>query len=527
MLVLDVTNKGEIMIKKYWSRRIFLVGVIILFFGLNITTGMKNDLLEESTKIQLPINNPQNIFKSGGFQDDVLLIPDWTYDRVLAFDPYDGSYIGVIIPSDGRLSSPKCAIPSSRGTIFVSDQIADAVFEYDTEGNYITTIVNQASSGIDNIRGITVYNDYLYVTVFQGSHAETVQRFDLNGGNQMTWTSTQIDSPFDILFRGSDALVANANSDAIERYNQNGNWLGTFVGTGIQWPSQIYECGNGNLYVAGSFSPSGIYQYDPNGVLLHYYSISQTLRGVYELGNGLLLFTSSVSVSTYNPSNGQIVDIYTDGNFHFIHLLSSGLNHPPDEPSDPLPLDGATNININVNVSWSGGDPDGDPVTYDVYFGTTNPPSKVVSNQSSTTFNPETLEYNMTYYWQIIAWDNHSASTSGPLWHFTTIELSVPELEVESINGGFGVKAVIKNIGTVNATNVTWSISLIGGAFIGKLTENSIVIITPSTDASIKSKFIFGIGKTTIYVTATCNEGVIAERNSTGFVFGPFVLGVK
>jgi len=513
--------------KKNLFRKEIVVGLIILFFGAGIAAGINSDFLEENSGIQLQTNAALGGPMVSMLQDEVLLIPDWTYDRVLAFDPYDGSYIGIIIPSDGHLSSPKCAIPSSRGTIFVSDQLSDAVFEYDTDGNYITTIVNQASSGIDNIRGITVYNEGLYVTVFEGSHAETIQRFNLNGGSQITWTSTQIDSPFDIHFRSNDALVANANSDAIDQYDHNGNWLGTFVGTGIQWPSQIYERSNGNLYVSGSFSPAGIYEYDQIGVLLNYYSISQTMRGVYELGNGLLLFTSSVSVSTYNPSNGQIVDIYTDGNFQFIHLLSSGTNHPPDEPTEPSPLDGANDVEVDITLTWTGGDPDGDTVRYDVYFGTTNPPPKVVSNQTSTIFDPETLDYNTMYYWQIIAWDNHGASTGGPLWHFTTVELSVPDLEIESITGGFGVNAVIKNIGNGGATNVTWSITLTGGAFIGKLSENSIASIAAGADSSIKSKLIFGIGKTTILVTATCDDGATTERNATGFVIGPFVLGVK
>jgi len=396
-------------------------GIIVLFFGAGMTTAINSNLLQENTGIHLQTNSTPSGHEKSKFQDDVLLIPDWTYDRVLAFDPYDGSYIGEIIPDDGRLSSPKSAIPSTRGTIFVSDQLEDAVFEYDTDGNYITTIVNQASSGIDNIRGITVNNGYLYVTVYQGTYADTIQRFDLNGGSQMTWTSTQIDSPFDIHFRSNDALVTNADSDAIDQYNHNGNWLGTFVGTGIEFPSQIYERSNGNLYVTGSFSPAGIYEYDQNGVQLNYYPIALTMRGVYELGNGLILFTSSLSVSTYNPANGQIVDIYTDGNFNFIHLMSAVTNQPPYEPRYPDPADDAIDVPLNAVLSWTGGDPDpDDTVTYDVYFGTVTPPPKVASNESATTYNPGIMNPITKYYWQIDAWDNHGASTSGPAWEFTT-----------------------------------------------------------------------------------------------------------
>ncbi len=102
-----------------------------------------------------------------------------------------------------------------------------------------------------------------------------------------------------------------------------------------------------------------------------------------------------------------------------------------------------------------------------------------------------------------------------------------PVLEIGTITGGFGVKAAIKNTGTGAATDVTWSIKLTGGAFIGKLSEGSIASIAAGAESSIKSKFIFGIGKTTILITATCDEGSTAEQSASAFILGPFVLGVK
>ncbi|MBE3120857.1 MAG: DUF2341 domain-containing protein [Thermoplasmata archaeon] len=96
-------------------------------------------------------------------------------------------------------------------------------------------------------------------------------------------------------------------------------------------------------------------------------------------------------------------------------------NNPPNTPTAPVPANGATNVSINTQLSWTGGDPDGgDIVSYDVYFATTNPPIKVISNQSATTYNAGILAYNTHYYWTIVAWDNHGASTAGPMWSFTT-----------------------------------------------------------------------------------------------------------
>jgi len=107
----------------------------------------------------------------------------------------------------------------------------------------------------------------------------------------------------------------------------------------------------------------------------------------------------------------------------------TAVNDPPNTPSNPNPADSATGVSITVDLSWIGGDIDGDPVTYDVYFGTTSPPSKIVSNQSGTTYDPGTLDYKTTYYWKIVAWDNHDSSASGSIWEFETIEdTAAPEI---------------------------------------------------------------------------------------------------
>ena len=110
-------------------------------------------------------------------------------------------------------------------------------------------------------------------------------------------------------------------------------------------------------------------------------------------------------------------------------------NNPPYTPDDPSPANGATDVGINTTVvSWTGGDPDtGDTVTYDVYFGTTNPPPKLVNNQTSHSYQPATFQENTTYYWKIVAWDNHGASTAGAIWSFTTETLGDTTLPIVNI----------------------------------------------------------------------------------------------
>jgi hypothetical protein len=97
------------------------------------------------------------------------------------------------------------------------------------------------------------------------------------------------------------------------------------------------------------------------------------------------------------------------------------INQAPNTPSGPVPEDGAPHVDIDADLSWTGGDPNSeDTVTYDVYFGTTTPPPLVSSGQSDITYDPGTMIFDTTYYWQIVAWDNHDTSTTGPIWSFIT-----------------------------------------------------------------------------------------------------------
>jgi len=87
------------------------------------------------------------------------------------------------------------------------------------------------------------------------------------------------------------------------------------------------------------------------------------------------------------------------------------VNNPPNIPFAPNPSDGEIDVSTTNNLEWNGGDPDlGDTVTYDVYFGTTYPPSQVATGQLDTTYNPGTLTYKTKYYWKIVASDGKTSS---------------------------------------------------------------------------------------------------------------------
>ncbi len=96
-------------------------------------------------------------------------------------------------------------------------------------------------------------------------------------------------------------------------------------------------------------------------------------------------------------------------------------NRGPSTPSNPSPSDKTTNQPLTVTLSWECSDPDGDTLTYDVYFGI-NPGSmtKISSVQTGKTLNRSNLSIGTTYYWKVVAKDSKGATTEGPEWKFTT-----------------------------------------------------------------------------------------------------------
>ena len=132
---------------------------------------------------------------------------------------------------------------------------------------------------------------------------------------------------------------------------------------------------------------------------------------------------------------------------------------PPTTPYNPSPVDGATGVSISTGLSWSGGHPcPGESVIYDVYFGTSDPPTTLIcEDESSTTCDPGALSDNAQYYWKVVA-NGLNGPSPGPVWDFST---EGPEpgytLALWHLDEGSGPKAfdsVDGHDGTL--ANVTW-----------------------------------------------------------------------
>ena len=102
-------------------------------------------------------------------------------------------------------------------------------------------------------------------------------------------------------------------------------------------------------------------------------------------------------------------------------------NNPPNVPTYLHPTNHETNVNIDLYpyyLNWTCGDPNGDQLNYDIYFGDTSPPPLYESYWPYQFYDPTHdighLEFNTKYYWRIVARDIYGATTTGPIWDFTT-----------------------------------------------------------------------------------------------------------
>ena len=95
-------------------------------------------------------------------------------------------------------------------------------------------------------------------------------------------------------------------------------------------------------------------------------------------------------------------------------------------------VDGASQQPAEINLDWE--DSVG-ATSYDIYFGTTNPPPFLI-NKTPSSHDPGTLNNGKIYYWQIIS-KNSGGNTAGAIWSFTTATVDTtlprPRLDLKSL----------------------------------------------------------------------------------------------
>ncbi|UCC78991.1 MAG: T9SS type A sorting domain-containing protein [Candidatus Zixiibacteriota bacterium] len=378
--------------------------------------------------------------------DGALMIPESGSDVVGLYDPFDGTFLGNLIFGSGTLATPINAIQGSDGNIYVSDQISDGVFVYDTTGAYLYTYCD-GSDGLDNVRGIDFRNDTLFVT----SGGDYVAMFDAPHSRLPDFISGGI-NPFDIYFlEDGQALVSCLSSPAgVRLYDANGSFVSTVISVSFPEQTQLDELDPGD-FLNASFSSNVVSDFDIDGTIYQTTPLSSG-RGAYRLGNGNLLVTSSAGVREMEPGTGNVIEIENTGQARFIEL------YRPEVTGDPGALMGTvTDLQLNPiegAIVAIGYRRDTTDVSGSYFFELY--PNTYTATASAQYHNPVTIE-------DIVVVENETTTVdfalSTPLINVNT---SPVELEVDSGE----VVTVTRNIANVGDGVLEFDVDVVIGDLI-------------------------------------------------------------
>lgn len=105
--------------------------------------------------------------------------------------------------------------------------------------------------------------------------------------------------------------------------------------------------------------------------------------------------------------------------FKFYTAGVAVVNHLPFAPELVQP---ALNTALNTSTAtlkWNASDVDAnDVLSYDLYFGTANPPSSKISSNITAKTLDVALNPATTYFWKVVVKDNNGGETIGQVWTF-------------------------------------------------------------------------------------------------------------
>jgi hypothetical protein len=196
---------------------------------------------------------------------------------------------------------------------------------------------------------------------------------------------------------------------------------------------------------------------------------------------------------------------------------------PPETPNQPSgPTTGVTFVSYTYTVTVPA-EPEGQPVFMQWDFGDGNRSDFLGPYTSGT-------QSQVTYAWQnpgtydvrVMAKDVNGSKSgwSDPL---TVTILMKPKLNVTAVNGGIGIHVRVKNTVNQTLTSVVWSVDIKAKMLlICTGTGGMIPSIPANQEITVKTGTLFGFGELTMNIKVGD-----ATAQASGFLFGPFVFGVK
>lgn len=288
------------------------------------------------------------------------------------------------------------------------------------------------------------------------------QTVDVTAGSSveasLTWTATQGTHNIEVTVPADDYTANDSKTESFSVYSATalvedfeGSWPPSGWEAQSGW-SQItwapYE-GNKNAYI----SASGQQQLTTPKLLIDANSsISFWAKCGFGTSELNLLYSTDKNNWTAVPSGtASLTSTYqnytidlssiTAGNY-YITFENNGTStskyldyivgpeivaEAPNASINPSPADAATSISATTDLTWEDASNGGIPTGYKVFFGTdsdgTTTPTNIENGTTvtETTFTPSAvLDYETTYYWQIVPTNSVGDASNCPIWSFTT-----------------------------------------------------------------------------------------------------------
>jgi hypothetical protein len=149
--------------------------------------------------------------------------------------------------------------------------------------------------------------------------------------------------------------------------------------------------------------------------------IVSTLDGTSSLTNTATLDKNTAYYWRVKATDAKgLASAYT-ATYKFYTAGVAVVNHLPFAPALKQPFINSVLTGTNATLEWTASDVDtSDILSYDVYFGTANPPTEKIGNNISTLSATVTVEPTKQYFWRVVVKDNKGGETIGQVWKFKT-----------------------------------------------------------------------------------------------------------
>jgi hypothetical protein len=155
------------------------------------------------------------------------------------------------------------------------------------------------------------------------------------------------------------------------------------------------------------------------------YDYVRIFNGVGTAGALLYQGSGNASIGTITSTSGPLtVQFTSDGSVQYagfalnIACVAVTPVIPLCAATPTAPANGATGVAVSPTLSWAAV---ANATGYDVYFGTANPATTLVStNQAGLTYAPTGLLGNTTYYWKIVPRSSAGSAAGCATWSFVT-----------------------------------------------------------------------------------------------------------